>query len=47
MMKMELDFAKARARELREAIEIVRAIFLAGEEPAVSRWSAVAISKLT
>src|SRR5690349_2007445 len=42
---MKFDFAEAGARELGEAIEKVRAVFLAGKEPAVARRPAVAIAK--
>jgi hypothetical protein len=47
VMEMKLHLTKACLRELRETVEIVRPVFLAGEEPAVSRRTTVAISKLT
>jgi hypothetical protein len=46
-MEMKLHLAETGARELRETVEVVRSILFAGEEPTVSRWSAVAISELT
>ena len=47
MVQVKLDFAEAGVRELGELIEEVRAIFFAGEEPTMSRWSTVAIAELT
>ena len=46
VVEMELDLAEAFARELGEAIEEVRPVFLAGEEPAVARRPSVAVAKL-
>jgi hypothetical protein len=46
-MEMELDFAESLLRELREAIEVVRLVLLAGEKETVSRRATVAISELT
>ena len=46
VVEVELDLAEAGARELRELIEEVRAVLLAGEEPAVARRAAVAVAEL-
>ena len=45
VVEMELDLAEAGTRELREPVEEVRAVLLAGEEPAVAWRPSVAVTK--
>src|SRR5262249_54527384 len=46
VVEMELDLAEAGADELGEPIEKPRAVFLAGEEPAMARRPSVAVAEL-
>src|SRR5262249_1122598 len=45
VMQVELDLAEPGAREPGELVEEVRAVLLAGEEPAVARRAAVTVAE--
>src|SRR6185312_7429108 len=46
VMEVELDLTETSADQLRELIEVVRLVLLAGEEPAVAGRAAVAVAEL-